>query len=273
MIDTHCHLASYLYEKEDVHSIIEQAQSAGLHKMITLGAHLSDWQRNVASAQQYPDIVYAALGIHPTDIVGGSQADDSAPWQQRLTQLHQSVGLCAIGETGLDHYHPPPQGIEEATYHALQEEYLHAHAQLAVELGLNIVIHTRDRKGSTSFDRAIAILREYASKVRPVFHCFIGTPKQAQRIFDELDALVSFTGVITFPNAQNVANTATWCPIDRIMLETDAPYLAPVPVRGQRNYPAHVSHVYQFLAQAKNIPLPELTATIRTNAHQFFKLN
>ena len=137
---------------------------------------------------------------------------------------------------------------------------------------MNIVLHTRDRKGSRSFEDALAIAGNHAGRVRPVFHCFIGDTAQAARIFDGLDGMVSFTGVATFKNAPIVAETARWCPEDRIMLETDSPYLSPEPLRGRMNEPAHLIHTARFIAVARGMELEELARLTTRNAGTFYNL-
>jgi len=137
---------------------------------------------------------------------------------------------------------------------------------------LNIVLHTRDRKGSRSFEDALAIAGNHAGRVRPVFHCFIGDTAQAARIFDRLDGMVSFTGVATFKNAPVVAETARWCPEDRIMLETDSPYLSPEPLRGRMNEPAHLIHTARFIAAARGMELEEFARLTTRNAGTFYNL-
>ena len=147
--------------------------------MITLGARMDDWEANTAWARQFPGAVFCALGIHPDDA-----HDAPADWADQLFRKAQDVPLAAIGETGLDYFHGAPQGWETEQFHRLQQDLLERHFDLAERLGLNIVLHTRDRKGSASFEDALAIARNYAGRVRPVFHCFIGNTAQAMRIFD-----------------------------------------------------------------------------------------
>ncbi len=234
IIDTHCHLASRQFDQSRREIYVRHAAEAGIDRMITLGACMDDWKENLSWARQFPGTVFCALGIHPDDAHGAPEN-----WAEKLTAAAETVPLAAIGETGLDYFHPVPEGWETADFHRRQQELLEEHFELAARLGLNIVLHTRDRKGSRSFEDALAIAGNHAGRVRPVFHCFIGDTAQAARIFDRLDGMVSFTGVATFKNAPVVAETARWCPEDRIMLETDSPYLSPEPLRGRMNEPAH----------------------------------
>lgn len=268
IIDTHCHLASSQFIQNNRESYVEHALQEGIDRMITLGARIDDWEANASWSSQFPGIVFYALGIHPDDA-----HDAPEGWSNQLIQMHADLPLAAIGETGLDYFHEPPLGWSIENFHRLQQNLLEQHFDLAEKLGLNIVLHTRDKKGTKSFEDALNIARHYAGRVRPVFHCFIGDKVQAVRIFDELDGMVSFTGVATFKNASAVAETARQCPTDRIMLETDSPYLSPEPLRGRMNEPAHLIHTARFIADAKNMQTEELALITTKNAESFYNLN
>ena len=267
IIDTHCHLASRQFDQSRREIYVRHAAEAGIDRMITLGACMDDWKENLSWARQFPGTVFCALGIHPDDAHGAPEN-----WAEKLTAAAETVTLAAIGETGLDYFHPVPEGWETADFHRRQQELLEEHFELAARLGLNIVLHTRDRKGSRSFEDALAIAGNHAGRVRPVFHCFIGDTAQAARIFDRLDGMVSFTGVATFKNAPVVAETARWCPEDRIMLETDSPYLSPEPLRGRMNEPAHLIHTARFIAAARGMELEEFARLTTRNAGTFYNL-
>ena len=267
IIDTHCHLASAQFDQSRRETYVQHALREGIDRMITLGARMDDWEANTAWARQFPGAGFCALGIHPDDA-----HDAPADWADQLFRKAQDVPLAAIGETGLDYFHGAPQGWETEQFHRLQQDLLERHFALAERLDLNIVLHTRDRKGSASFEDALAIARNYAGRVRPVFHCFIGNTAQAMRIFDELDGMVSFTGVATFKNAPVVAETASWCPENRIMLETDSPYLSPEPLRGRMNEPAHLIHTARFIAAARGMNLEDLAHVTTRNAETFYNL-
>lgn len=268
IIDTHCHLASSQFDQTRREAYVEHALREGIDRMITLGARPDDWEANTAWALRFPGVVFCALGIHPDD---AHEAPEN--WADRLFRKAQDMPLAAIGETGLDYFHSAPQGWEDESFHRLQQDLLEQHFDLAARLGLNIVLHTRDRKGSGSLEDALAIARNHAGRVRPVFHCFIGDTTQAARIFDQLDGMVSFTGVATFKNAPVVAETARWCPEDRIMLETDSPYLSPEPLRGRMNEPAHLIHTARFIAAAKGMELEQLACVTTRNAETFYYLD
>lgn len=268
IIDTHCHLASRQFDQSRREIYVRHARREGIGRMITLGARMDDWEDNLAWTRAFPGTVFCALGIHPDDA-----HDAPADWAQRLSRHARETPLAAIGETGLDYFHPAPEGWETDSFHRRQQELLEEHFSLAERLGLNIVLHTRDRQGSRSFEDALSIASNYAGRVRPVFHCFIGDASQAARIFDRLDGMVSFTGVATFKNAPVVAETARWCPQDRIMLETDSPYLSPEPLRGRINEPAYLIHTARFIAAARGMELEELARLTTRNAEIFYNLD
>lgn len=267
IIDTHCHLASGQFDQSHRETYVQRALRSGIDRMITLGARRGDWEENLAWNRQFPGVVFCALGIHPDDA-----HDAPEGWEEELLREAGKTPLTAIGETGLDYFHGAPEGWETEQFHRLQQEMLEKHFDLAEKLGLNIVLHTRDRKGSGSFEDALAIARNHAGRVRPVFHCFIGDAFQAARIFDELDGMVSFTGVATFKNASTVAETARWCPEDRIMVETDSPYLSPEPLRGRMNEPASLIHTARFIAASRGMEPEEFARVTTRNAEAFYRL-
>lgn len=267
LIDTHCHLASRQFDAEEKTDLVSRAVAAGVEKMITLGASEPDWAANLAWAAEFPGVVHACLGIHPNDVHEAGEG-----WEARLSRLIEAHGLAAIGETGLDYFHPAPDGIGEAAFRTMQHKALEAQFDLAARYGLNIVLHTRDRNGSASFEDAVAIAKQYAGRVRPVFHCFIGGKAQASRIFDELDGLISITGIVTFKQAGFIPEVAAWCPADRIMLETDAPYLSPVPFRGKRNEPSYLRYTAECVAGLRRESVEQLARNMKETVGNFFRL-
>lgn len=267
MIDTHCHLASDCYG-DNIADIEKRACAVGVTHCITQGTHPDDdWKTQLALAESVPSFITPCLAVHPTEVL---RTDDTAP--DRLLSLAQTHPLGAIGEAGLDYYWPAPQGYSEDVYRKKQLELLEAHFDIARRCGLNISLHTRDRKGDACFSDAVSIARRFP-EVRPVFHCFIGTREQAELIFRQLDGFISFTGIVTFKNAATVQETAAWCPPDRFMLETDAPYLAPEPYRGQTNEPAHVAQIAAAVAKLRGVSVEEIAEQTTQNARSFFRLS
>lgn len=264
LIDSHCHLVSYQYSPEETADIINRAVQAGVTQMITLGTLPENWEDHLKLAELHPGHVKACLGIHPCDV---HEAPEDA--MQEL-ERHASAGkLAALGETGLDYYHPAPEGWDEHKFRLLQQDYLVRHFELAEKTGLNAVIHTRDRKGDACFDDALALAARYAGKVRSMFHCFIGTREQARRILD-IGGLLSFTGIVTFKNASQVLDVARWCPAGSFTVETDSPYLAPEPHRGRRNEPAYVVSTAQKIAEARGESLHSLAESTSEASKSFF---
>ncbi len=242
--DSHCHLASHRFQPGEVPTLIANAREAGVSWLVTLATSLDDLAANLAIASD--PAVHACLGIHPCDV---HHAPDDAT--STIAAHVRDPRVCAIGETGLDYYHPAPDGWNEADFHKRQRDFLHQHFQLAADAGLNVVIHTRDAAGQASFHDALAIYQNYHSRVRAVFHCFAGSWEHARLVLD-LGGVLSFGGVATFKNASVVREVATRCPAGSFMVETDAPYLAPEPKRGKRNEPAFVRHTATFLAALRN---------------------
>ncbi len=263
LTDTHCHLASHRFEPGETEPLIQRAEAAGITRMITLATGLDDLRQNLdlASLPQ----VHACIGIHPCDV--HTQPDDAVT---TIAGHTADPRVCAIGETGLDYYHPAPDGWREDAYHQRQRDFLRQHFELAARENLNVVIHTRDKSGDASFRDAIAIYQDYAPAVRAVFHCFIGPWENARRVLD-LGGLVSFGGVATFKSAAVVRDTVTKCPAGSFMLETDSPYLAPVPHRGKRNEPSYTRNTADFIAGLRGETLTTLAAHTEQTANGFFR--
>ncbi|WP_367873998.1 TatD family hydrolase [Luteolibacter sp. Populi] len=264
LTDSHCHLASHKFPRTELPELIAHARAAGLTRMVSLVTGLDDLDANLAIAAEYPE-VSVCIGIHPCEV---HEAPDDVI--SKLRPHAADPRVCGIGETGLDYYHPAPQGWETDAFRERQRDLLDQHFTFAAESGLNVVIHTRDASGEASFHDALAIYRRHAAKVRAVFHCFIGPEANAREVI-ALGGLVSFGGVATFKNASDVLATAVALPAGSFMLETDSPYLAPMPHRGKRNEPAYVRHVAQHLAAARGESLETLIAATTDAAEKFFR--
>ncbi len=265
LTDSHCHLASHKFPRDEVADLIARARESGVSRLITLATCLDDLQANLDVAAAHPE-VRACLGIHPCDV-------DSAP-DDAIEQLRPHLDdprVAGVGETGLDYYHPAPDGWSEEGVRERQRDFLDRHFRLAAGAGLNLVIHTRDRSGDASFRDALAIYRRHADRVRAVFHCFVGPLDNARAVI-ELGGLVSFGGVATFKNATDVLEVAVALSPDDFMLETDAPYLAPHPHRGQRNEPAYVRLVAERIAAGKGLSVEQLAEATSTTAGRFFRI-
>ena len=261
--DTHAHL-DYPDFAEEIPEVIARAAAAGISRIVAIGTSLSSSERVVALAERYSN-VYAVVGHHPTD--ANEAPDDIRP---ALRQLAGHPKVVALGETGLDYYRlpgkqQPERTAEDAPYKARQAALFRQHLEVAAELGLNCVIHQRD-----SFEDTLAMLEPFASKVRGVFHCFANDVPSMQRVI-ALGSIVSFTGIVTFKNGANIRETLSATPLEWFMLETDSPFLAPVPYRGKRCEPAYVREVALTAAEVKGCSLEQLSDATCTTAHSFFR--
>jgi TatD DNase family protein len=229
--------------------VIEAARLAGVPRLITVGTDAAQSAAAVETARSH-DGVWATVGLHPHDAIQGV---DSI-----LGLLeHRGPEVVAIGECGLDyHYDHSPR--------AAQREAFAAQVALAHSCGLALVIHTRE-----AWDDTWAILAAEGVPDRTVFHCFTGGPGEARRALD-LGATLSFSGIVTFRSATDVRAAAALCPLDRVLVETDSPFLAPQPVRGKPNQPANVVANAERLAEVRGVPYGELERTVEANAARVF---
>jgi TatD DNase family protein len=254
--DTHAHL-DFPDFAEDVTQVVERATAAGISRIITIGTDGESSARAIALAERFAP-VYAAVGWHPTHVSSAPQ--DIRPILRKLA-AHPKV--VAIGETGLDYHRlPAPEEIER--YKAKQADIFEQQLEVAAELQMNCIIHQRD-----SFEPTLHQLERWVGKVRGVFHCFGGDVGAMQRVIG-VGSLVSFTGIVTFKNAQTVRDTVAATPADRFMLETDCPFLAPVPHRGKRCEPAFVREVAATVAEVRKCALEEISRATSTAAKEFF---
>lgn len=263
--DTHAHL-DYPDFAAELPLIIERARAAGIEKIISIGTNLESSRRAIQLADTYPNI-YAVAGWHPSDAMDAPH-DVKTP----LRELAQHPKVVAIGETGLDYYRLPSKSgsplDEDVRYKQRQADIFQQQLELAAELGLNCVIHQRD-----SFVDTLKLLKPFAGKVKGVFHCFGGTTTELAQVI-EIGSLVSFTGILTFKNGQNIRDALAAAPIGRFMFETDCPFLAPIPYRGKRCEPAYVKEITEVAAQVRNCSREDLSRwTCETAAEFFPKMN
>jgi TatD DNase family protein len=255
VIDTHCHLADVKF-RGDIEAVIARASAAGVAQIVSVGAigPIENDRLTVEIAERH-DNVFAAVGVHPHDA-----KDCTAERIAQLRSLAASKKVVAIGESGLDfHYMHSPREAQEAS--------LRAHLALAGELDLPLVIHCREAE-----QRLVEIVRESGIPPRGgVIHCFTGD-SNAAREFLALGFCISFSGIITFKNSAPIREAASIIPDDRVMVETDAPYLAPEPYRGKRNEPAYVTRTLELLANLRRIDPSTLGAQVIANAARVFGL-
>lgn len=261
--DTHAHLTWRNFAGE-LEGIVSRAREAGIERIVTIGTDLESSRRAIEIAAEFPE-VYAVVGWHPGDALEGP-----SDIRAELRDLASRDKVVAIGETGLDYYRlPSANGGTEADDERLkarQADYFQQQLEVAAETGLNAVIHTR----GDCFDATLEILRPFADRVRTVFHCFVETPERMRQVL-ELGGIVSFTGIVTFKNAAEVRETLAATPLDKLMVETDAPFLAPMPFRGKRCEPAHVWHTAERVAEVKGCGLEALSEATCATAQHFYR--
>ena len=260
--DTHAHL-DYPDFAAELPQVIERAQAAGITHIISIGTDLASSERAIQLSERFP-CVFAAVGWHPSNAL-----EAPADLRPALRKLAEHPKVVAIGETGLDHYRLPSHqagGTTEADeiYQRRQADIFTQQLEVAAESGLNCVIHER-----AAFEDTLAMLEPFARRVRGVFHCFANDAAALQRVL-ALGSIVSFTGIVTFKNAQNIRDALAAAPPGRFMLETDCPYLAPMPYRGKRCEPAYVKEISEFAAQVKGCTPAELSDATCATAHEFF---
>ena len=260
--DTHAHLGRSEFT-EDLPQVVARAEAAGIAKIITIGTDLESSQRAIQLAKQFPNL-FAVVGWHPSDAM--QALDDLRP---ALRELARHPKVVALGETGLDYYHLPGgkaklTAAENEPIKQKQAALFRQHLEVAAELGLGCVIHQRE-----ALEDALAQLEPFADRVRGVFHCFANEAAAMRRIV-ALGSLVSFTGILTFKNGKNIRAALAATPIDKFMLETDCPFLAPMPYRGKRCEPAYVKEISEVAAQVKGCCLEELSAVTCGTAEKFF---
>ncbi len=250
LYDIHAHL-DMLDESPEV--ALEKAKSAGVTKIFTIGTEPSGHQFVLDVARRlYPD-VYCTLGVHP------HQSSLYTKEVEEFISRHlPEKEVVAVGEIGLDYYYNNASG-------EIQREVFRQQLELASCFNLPVEIHTRDAEKDT-----VEILQEYQGRVRGVIHCFTGTAWLAQKCLD-LGYNISFSGIVTFKNAEDLRKTCLQIPLDRLHVETDAPFLTPVPKRGIKNTPCFVTHTAAFIASLRGSPLEEFASATNENARQLFK--
>ena len=284
LIDTHAHL-DFPDFASDLEDVLRRANDAEVRRIITIGTSLESSRRAIKLAEKHP-AVFAAIGVHPTS---EEEAEDDVITP--LRELAKNPRVVAIGETGLDYHRLPSEQvskeeqvqvmsalrtetdeeieaqIRDGAFKSKQASLFQQQLDLATELGLNVVIHQRD-----AWEDTLEIMAPYAGKLRGVFHCFGGSLDQANEVLN-LEHLVSFTGIVTFKNGAAVREVAAQIPLWKFMVETDCPYLAPVPFRGKRSEPAYTRIVAETIAAARKISFDELAEATTETAEKFFQFN
>ena len=257
--DTHTHLGSKQFD-QDLPAALERARAAGVTRMVAPSTDLENARKLLALAENEPD-VRVAVGVHPCD----ADSVTGSSWVNELRELAKHPKVCAIGEIGLDYCHAPPEGFTLDSWKAHQANVLTAQLELAAELKLNVILHNRE-----SWDDLAALVLPFSEQLHGVFHCFTGTMDQAAPLL-ERGHLISFTGIVSFKNAGIIAETARVVPAGGYMLETDSPYLAPVPHRGKRCEPAYAADTARASAALRGESVEQVAADTTRNALAFFR--
>ena len=251
LVDSHCHL-DFPDLAQRLPEILERMQQNGVGCAVCIGVNLEDFPRVLALAESHPHL-YATVGVHP------EYTDTEEPTEQKLIELAAHRKVIAIGETGLDYYWQKDRP-------EWQRDRFRRHIRAAITTGKPLVVHMRD-----AADDTLRILdEEGAQTVGGVMHCFTETWDVARQALD-LGFYISFSGIVTFKNALAIKETAEKTPLDRILVETDSPYLAPVPYRGKTNEPAYVRHVAEEIARLRKLSLEEVSDATTANFFNLFQ--
>lgn len=291
LVDTHTHVNFQPY-LSDYTEVINRALKNKVW-IINVGTQRESSERSIQIAKEYNEGVYAAIGLHPLHLFHDVSEEQAIGHEvQRIraraerfdgtlfrSLARSSKKVVAIGECGLDYYHFERSGLQEFRDELvdLQQQTLRQHCALALELNLPVMIHCRDAAMHTqttvqAFDDILTVLRSYQGKLRGVIHCYTGLASYIPK-FLELGFYIGFTGITTFPDAEEVQAAAKATPINRLLLETDAPYLTPHPHRGKRNEPAYVRFVAEAIARLKGKDVASVEEQTTANAFELFQLS
>jgi len=252
LIDSHCHLDRLALEKigTDLDGVVALAKENGVEQMLCVSINLENFPEVLRISHAYENI-FSSVGVHPSD-------DGEEPSLEQLIKLADDRKIIAIGETGLDYFYN--EGDLE-----WQRERFRVHIRAAIATGKPLIIHTREAEADT-----LAIMREEgADKIGGVMHCFTGSLEMAQQCLD-LGFYISFSGIVTFRNADELREVAKMVPEDRMLIETDAPYLTPVPKRGKPNHPALVKHVAEHIAEQRGVSFEQIARASTANFQRLF---
>ncbi|MEK3800860.1 TatD family hydrolase [Peribacillus sp. FSL H8-0477] len=254
LFDTHVHLNDDQF-KEDIEEVIKRAQEAGVSNMVVVGFDRATIMRAMELIEKY-DFIYASIGWHPVDAI--DMLDEDLAWIEELSSHPKVV---AIGEMGLDyHWDKSPRDI--------QKEVFRKQIRLAKKVNLPIVIHNRE----ATADIVDILKEEHAEAVGGIMHCYSGSPEVAKECLD-MNFYISLGGPVTFKNAKKPKEVAVEVPLDKLLIETDCPYLAPHPYRGKRNEPAYVKLVAEQIAELKGLTFEEVAVATNQNARKLFGIN
>lgn len=253
LIDSHCHLDRLKLDKYDgdLSKAIAVARERGVEQMLCVGISLDNREQVVTIAEQYDEVV-ASVGVHPLDVEAGLAS------VEQLVEWGAHPKVVAIGETGLDYYYTQD-------HKSVQQESFVVHLEAAGQASLPVIVHTRDARADT-----IELIQKHGNlESAGVLHCFTESWEMAKQALD-LNYYISLSGIVTFKNAEELREVAKQVPLDRLLVETDSPYLAPVPYRGKPNEPAFVREVAEFIAELRGLEYEELARITGENFHRLF---
>ena len=255
LVDSHCHLDRLDLSDRDagLDSILADARARGITQFLSVAVDLATSASLVELTERY-DHVYSSVGVHPLQKI-----DQPVPDVEQLVALARAPKVVAIGETGLDNFY-------SAESHQWQRDSFIRHLQASQQTGLPIIIHTRDAREET-----LELLRQYPLQAAGVMHCFTETWEMAEAAI-ELGFYISFSGIVTFKSADELREVVRRVPLDRILVETDSPWLAPVPHRGKQNEPQYVREVAETVADLKGVSLEQLAEITTQNFHRLFRI-
>ncbi len=255
LVDSHCHLDRLDLSDRDagLDGILADARARGITQFLSVAVDLATSASLVELTERY-DHVYSSVGVHPLQKI-----DQPVPEVEQLVALARAPKVVAIGETGLDNFY-------SAESHQWQRDSFIRHLQASQQTGLPIIIHTRDAREET-----LELLRQYPLQAAGVMHCFTETWEMAEAAI-ELGFYISFSGIVTFKSADELREVVRRMPLDRILVETDSPWLAPVPHRGKQNEPQYVREVAETVADLKGVSLEQLAEITTQNFHRLFRI-
>ena len=254
LIDSHCHI-HFPELADDIPELLENMAAADVGAAVVVATDLDEAPTLAKLVDDHVNL-YATVGVHPC-----SDEGSRCSVRELVEVVNSHKKFVALGECGLDYFHQDPQSMQ------WQLRRLASHVKAAQETSLPLVIHTRD-----SIDDTLDALQDaLRDGLQAVLHCFTGTMTQAQRAL-ELGCMISFTGIVTFKSAADLLEIARQTPLDRLMVETDSPYLAPAPHRGGRNEPSYVSHIANAIAMAREVDAASFAEATTANARRFFNL-
>jgi TatD DNase family protein len=254
LVDSHCHL-NYEDFGEEQGAIVQRAVANGVQTMLSICTDLAEAETVTSLTATYAN-VYASVGIHPDHctpdniFINDQLTASLVAWAQRCPKV------LGFGETGLDYY-------RTTEHSALQQQSFRAHMVAALHCDKPVIVHSR-----AADDDTVKLLKEHPG-VKAVIHCFTGSADMARACLD-LGAYISISGIVTFKNARELQDIVRWLPLDRLLIETDSPFLAPVPHRGKRNEPAYVTHVAEYISHLKSVPLRMIAEATTNNFNELF---